>query len=159
MCEASQHSACLLAVLATLAGALQTTFIGIRQALGECCSTACYSTILGRGKSQTWQPRAATPDQLSSCTFRENELPGNSDKQKPCSKQASTPRKDTVKRRSPGHDPSGLPLPTFLPLGPGSWMLSGDQSTSPDSLPRATPTPASCCWGPWVGWPPREAVV
>lgn len=75
------------------------------------------------------------------------------------SKQASVPRKDTLKNRSPAQDPSGVPRPTFLPSGPGSWMLSGDQSTSPDSLPRAAPTPASCCWGPWVGWPPREAVV
>lgn len=38
-------------------------------------------------------------------------------------------------------------------------MLSGDQGVTPDRPPRAAPTPAGRCRGPWVGQSPGEAVV
>lgn len=161
--RASTLNACVLATRAKVTSLLSRgspdSFHRNTTGPGQVLLNSMPQHKLRQGRAQTCQPRAATPDQISACTFRGSELPENNDKQKSCSKQASMPRKDTLKKKSPVQDPSGLPLPIFLPSGPGSWMLSGNQSTSPDSLPRAAPIPARCCWGTWVGWPPREAVV
>lgn len=90
---------------------------------------------------------------------RGSKLPEDSQEQDPAPLQAPLPRQEHSDRTAP--PPPGPPRPTFLPSGPGTRgrVLPGDQGTTPDRPPGATPTPAGCCRGPGVRRSPGEAVV